>query len=391
MANAHKEWMAKISEIDEQFGNEARYPHTAMQVHIDNALENQNKVIQNSSIEMRDGIVDAISDISGSIEEGFEMLIENTNANFDELSNSVDELRDVNLDGFNKLSYGLKRVSSILDWGFSKISEQNRINNILLDDVIGLLNIPDVEKERKLYIEKGLNFFKKSKKNPIFFNDAKKFFIKALEYDDIDYFVNYNLGLIHLFSKNNFDLINAEKYFLSSALYSEADIMFENDKYSKHSSSFKTTINPEVIATYSFLYAARSAYMLNNYENSLKYILQASKISPDNIEVSFDLSKYYVLNEQIDNAKNTLSKIIDKDRFITLKILSDSDLINKKEIISLLNQKKVEAVNKAKHMHNELLELSSNNSNYKAILDNVNNIIKKNTFLDAKKAIDILN
>ena len=116
--------------------------------------------------------------IYGSLENGFKIFHDFQRKN---ASNSASTLTS------------LEKYSRVFNWDFAPIIEQKKIQHILLKDIAQLLNIPDFEKERKAYIEKGLIFLKKALDNEMFYEDAKRFFEKALEQEDIDYYVLYNL------------------------------------------------------------------------------------------------------------------------------------------------------------------------------------------------------
>lgn len=372
MTNVRKQWMAEISEVDELLGQEPRYPHALIQSHITKELDKQNEVVRSSSAELRESILNSTSDVCGTLENGFELMVE------------------TNSEGFDKLDNSLQVIDSTLSWGFSKLIELSRLIAVLLEEIIQLLNIPDIEKERKLNIERGLDFFKKSKIDPSFLNDSKKYFENALRLEENDYFVLYNLGLIHLYSNDHLDFSKAKKYFLKASKYSNADINFKSVEYTPDKSSFKNPINPKTIATYSFLYASRCENKLGDNENALTLAQKAYALSPNIAEVAYDTSKYLALNNKLENSKNVLSRAIDLDRFTTLKVLKDKDLIIHREIKSLLKSKKDNALNMGTELYSECQKIISSNSIYTNELNKVISLLSKKTFLDSMSAIDIL-
>lgn len=57
--------------------------------------------------------------------------------------------------GFAEIAGELDQLNSMLDWRLSVTIDQQRISNLLLENVALLLRIPDVQKERQYYIEQG--------------------------------------------------------------------------------------------------------------------------------------------------------------------------------------------------------------------------------------------
>lgn len=388
--NAHKEWMAEISEIDEFFGREPRYPHTLLQSHIQKELNKQNEVIRNSNSEIRESIINSTSDISGTLENGFNMMIEVNTQGFESVNENIGNLQNEVTQGFDNIVYELNKINSTLNWGFSKIIELNKQRNILLDDIVGLLNIPDIEKVRKLNIEKGINFLKKSIIDVTFLDDAKSYFEKALELEPNDYYVLYNLGIIHLFSVKFLDFEKAKNYFLKAGKYSNADIMFSRVKYSTHSSSFKNKINPKTIATYSFLYASRCYYNLNNQKEALNTVAKAHHLSPNIIEVAYDTAKYFICNNELNASITVLSDAIELDRFVTLKVLKDLDFMKRKEIPQFLKQLKNKKIKEGQAKYVQCERIIRNDSIEMKSFNKASNNLQKNTFLGAMSALDIL-
>ncbi len=413
--SVRKEWMVKLSKIDQSLGIEPRHPHTLLEHTIENEIEQQNQIIKNSNYELGNEIKKSIENVSGTIEHGFDLMIESNNKNTEEIIDSIDNLSE-NIDsGFDQISeqlYGLnssinrlskinkqglenvvrnlKSIESALTWNFSSIIELNRKRNNTLSQILQILNIPDIEKERKLKIEKGLEFYQKSYYNKEFFNYSKKYFEEALKMDELDYFVLHNLGLIHFFSKNHIDFEKAIHYFTKSAKFAVVDINTKPINYSNYSSSFTNNIDTLQIATYSYLYTARCYYLLGNYKEALVYVNEAYNLSPLNNEVAFDKAKISCINNQITQSVDVLDKLIDRDRFITLKILKDEDLITKKEIRKLLDTKKIQADKQVLDEYNTCINLVSKNSALLNELYKIKRVIDKDSFLDSKKALDSL-
>ena len=105
------------------------------------------QMLSESSSSIRNEINNSTAMVCDTIEAGFEIVSEHLK----EISYDIAEIR-----------YEMNAMASILHWGFTKTLEQQRISNLLLGNISILLKIPDFQKERHDYIEKGLKFLKNS-------------------------------------------------------------------------------------------------------------------------------------------------------------------------------------------------------------------------------------
>jgi tetratricopeptide (TPR) repeat protein len=391
MLSTYEQTLAELSQVDELLGIEPKHPNILQAFYLNKAIDNQNRIIKTSSTEIQNRIIKSTSNICGTLENGFGLMIDTNTKGFQTVNNNLENINDTLYDGFNEVTNSLSKIDSTLNWGFSKIIELNRQSNIYLKDIIELLNIPDEENVRKRKIEKGLEFLKKSIIDISVIADSKKYFDEALELEENDYFVLYNLGLIHLFSKKYLNFEKAKKYFLKSAKYSSLDISFNPIKYSTNPSSFIHNINPKIIATYSYLYASRCFYKLDSHQDALNYVLKSYKINPKNKEVIFDSAKYYACNNKIEDSIKLLKNLINIDRFTTLKILKDKDLIKRKEISRLLEELKTSTLIDGVNKYNQCKQIIKNDSVHLPLLKKANTLLQKETYLDNMAALDILN
>jgi hypothetical protein len=127
-SNTIKEWHAYISELDEFFGEEPRYPLTTIQQHISSEIRSQNDIIMHSSKYLSDNVTSEIANstsaICGTLENGFNSLI------------------NVNQQGFDTLSYDLQNIDETLNqirgaisWGFDRTIDQIKTSNLLLTNI----------------------------------------------------------------------------------------------------------------------------------------------------------------------------------------------------------------------------------------------------------------
>jgi len=386
----YKKWLAELSEVDELMGKKPKHPYNLLRYHINNELKKQNEIIESSSSKISNNISNATSVISGTLEDGFNMLIDTNTKGFKEINENLGNIQHGLNTGFDNIVTALDNINSTLEWNFSKIIELDFQRNILLNDIIQLLNIPDIEKERKLNIEKGLEFIKKTIIDNSFIDDAKKYFERALELEPNDYYVLYNLGIIHFYYKKHLNFEKAKKYFLKAGKYAFADISFKSTKYSTHQSSFKNNINPKTIAAFSFLYAARCNYYLHKYNDALISVKKAYELLPNNIDIIYDTAKLLLCNNQKQKAINFLSRAIEIDRYVTLKVLTDIDFMKHKEISFFFKDLRDNKIDEAKKKYELAIKIIRPDSRYKKDLEKISKYLQKNTYLSAMSALDTL-
>ena len=79
--------------------------------------------------------------------------------------------------------------------------EQQKLSNLLLQNIAELLRVPDSEKERQHSIELGIKFFVNASKDSDLFADALEELLKAESLMKQDYFVLHRLGFIYLYAE----------------------------------------------------------------------------------------------------------------------------------------------------------------------------------------------
>jgi hypothetical protein len=123
------------------------------------------------------------------------------------------------LGGLNVVNNSLHFINRNLDIQI----EQQKLSNLLLQNIVELLKVPDSEKERQHCIELGIKFFVSAKKDSDLYADALEELLKAESLMKQDYFVLHRIGCIYLYAQ---DYINPEKaldYFIRAAKYSSVD------------------------------------------------------------------------------------------------------------------------------------------------------------------------
>jgi hypothetical protein len=128
--------------------------------------------------------------------------------------------------GINILSTQMSDVNNTLDFINRNIDiqiEQQKLSNLLLQNITDLLRIPDIEKERQHSIELGIKFFVNAQKDEDLYADALEELLKAESMMKQDYFVLHRIGLIYLHVEKFIAPEKALDYFLRAAKYASVE------------------------------------------------------------------------------------------------------------------------------------------------------------------------
>ena len=101
--------------------------------------------------------------------------------------------------------------------------EQQKLSNLLLQNIAELLRVPDSEKERQHSIELGIKFFVNASKDPDLYTDALEELLKAEILMKQDYFVLHRIGCIYLYAEKYINPEKALDYFLRAAKYASVE------------------------------------------------------------------------------------------------------------------------------------------------------------------------
>ena len=136
------------------------------------------------------------------------------------------------LDIISDQLYETNQELNSVNKGIYILSEKQEYANKSLAEISKLLKVPDSEKERLHSINLAIRYLNKTNNDESFYNDALEEFEKALKFRKQDSFVLYNLGLIHLYSKNHNNVKKALEYFLDAAKYAdfERGLINQEDK-----------------------------------------------------------------------------------------------------------------------------------------------------------------
>ena len=201
----------------------------------------------------------------------------------------------------NKILNEIKSELQFLNRNSELLIDQQQATNLLLGNIVEQLKIPDNEKERQQYIERGFKFFANTKDDSSFYEDALENFLKAEKIFKQDFLVLYKIGLIYLFSEKHINPIKAKEYFENAAKYVKVEnsdnienvisVIFNHDK-EKHRL---------------FFYLLKKFEENNNCDLSIKEILERNSIS----------NWYIIKDENVPESVLSLleKKTIKKDEF----------------------------------------------------------------------------
>ncbi len=252
--------------------------------------------------------------------------------------------------GMNVLSNQMSDVNdtlSFLNRNMDVQIEQQKLSNLLLQNIAELLRVPDSEKERQHSIELGIKFFVNASKDADLYDDALEALLKAESLMKQDYFVLHRIACIYLYVEKYINPGKALEYFLRAAKYASvesdpnavrlANILTENFN------TANTTINSSeqqigLLAAESYEKAAFAAYVLGHFEDAVNYQAKALKFNSV-IQNRFLLSKYQVRKGDVKEAIKNLDKCINEMPIMAIATFKEIDLINEPEVIKLIAHK----------------------------------------------------
>jgi tetratricopeptide (TPR) repeat protein len=351
---------------------------------INEQTKQYNKIISNSTDRQVEVINNSIQTVCGTIEAGFEML-------------SYD-LKEISY-GINDISSEINKVSSILDWKLSTIIENLKLTNLLLGNIAILLRIPDIQKERQDYIEKGLKFFKNASFDDSLYENSLKYLLKAEEIEPEDFFTLHRIGLIYLYSSNHLSPGKAEKYFRDSAKFAVVELNSESiitknyvqgDPSQKLLNQLLSPENIRIQAAESYLFAGRCCFLQENFNECSILAEKAFELVPDFIDARYLNAQALVLNNKVQESISVLEEIVDRDIHFTLKIAKDPLLIEELEIQIFLKKTKESLHSKAIQLITKCKESKINHSVINIELTKVENLLENDTIIHNHKALSLL-
>ena len=223
--------------------------------------------------------------------------------------------------------------------------EQQKLSNLLLQNIAELLRVPDSEKERQHCIELGIKFFVNASKDADLYADALEELLKAESLMKQDYFVLHRIGCIYLYVEKYINPSKALEYFLRAAKYASVD-SDENALRLLNALTFDSVIEKEKLKlldqyvyndfdwnSFPILYNSKCNWYLDRKTNRLFIVYFDEELDGDSYDEEYGLrceEKDRVYFSDILNDENEEENLKDELR----KIQHEID-----EILSQFNEK----------------------------------------------------
>ena len=182
-----------------------KYSADTVGKYINQASKEQVKAINQLGQAIGKGM-NVFSDQITEVSEGIGALNQSLNMGIRMVSDKLSVISS-QLDNVNAKLYFINRNLDIQ-------IEQQKLSNLLLQNIGELLRVPDSEKERQHSIELGIKFFVNASKDADLYADALEELQKAESLMKQDYFVLHRIGCIYLYADNFINPEIALDYFL---------------------------------------------------------------------------------------------------------------------------------------------------------------------------------
>ena len=242
-------------------------------------------------------------------------------------------------DGIQALACKLDEANESLhriDQRLSLLVEEQRISNVLQENIAQLLRIPDSQKQRQHHLEMGLKFFNNARKDSDLYHDALKELLSAEALLPSDYFVLHRLGMLYLYASPVLDLTKAAEYLAKAGKYAavESDpeaIRLGNVLQKSIGTRFAAQAEPSakdisLVAADSYHQAASAQYALGNFSEAAKLIEKAVTLDPKADTHRLFKAKYLAAAGQPGQALEAL-KTLPTTTALVNAAMSDLDLL----------------------------------------------------------------
>ena len=334
------------------------------------------------------------------------------------LENGFDRV-DESLQEMGETLYSINSTLGSIDASLEIMITQFRISNLLQENIAELLRIPDSEKERQSYLENALKhisngLFSDALENLLYVEKIKT--IKGLKEDN--FIVLFHIGFLLLYRSELLDVDKAFQYFEKTCKYALAEtdehairlanILVGSPSEQRLSENIPTTSNMKKISAEYCYHTAFAAYLLGKFDKSIEYCKKTVQLDPNYFsKAGFLQAKSMLVNKETQLAITVLDPVLRKEPEYSIQASLDGDLCSKIEVKTLLLKLRDEYVKNAKEQLEKLeIDLKKVYNKYDSLMTNelktkfikpiknkiseINNLINKNTFLDASYAIQMI-
>lgn len=347
----------------------------AYQTEFRKASEAIHSSIDDAARQQAQAITEAAGLVAGTLEHGFADLT----VEMSEINSSITQL------------------GAMTDWRLSEIIDQQRISNLLLENVALLLRIPDVQKERQYHMEQGFKHYKNAVLDADLYEDALENLLEAEKREKTDYVVLHRIGMIYLYAQKFLDLAKAEEYLRRAAKYAVVDSdqsgqrvfnILAGDVRERLSEQYVVPDAIKMIAAESFFQASVSCYAQGKFGDAIELTGKAFSLAPALLEAGFMKAKVLAAEGDESKAVEVLRDVIQAERFYAVKTAAGGDLASKAKVRALLERLRDDAVLQAKDRIERCKAAMIPQSEASITILELERLLGRNSYLDALAALD---
>lgn len=367
----------QVGEYTSDITSSIKSQSLAYKEEIKRAYEGISSSIDDAARQQSHAVADAAAMIAGRLDDGF-----------DEVSRALWMLDE-----------SIDQIATMVDWRLSQLVDQQRVSNLLLENIARLLHVPDIQKERQYHIEQGFKHYQNAWLDEDLYLDALENLLEAEKREKTDFVVIHRIGMIYLYCTKSLDIEQAEHYFRRAAKYAMVEtntgaqtlmnVLAGNAslKAKKHGASVEL---PKVIASESLFQAAVACYIQGKYPDAIDLSTKSVSMAPFMLEARFIKVKSLVATGADSKAVRTIEKLIKKEPFYAIKTITSSDLITLKPVQELLKRLRDNAVHEASERLERCKSAMVQESVARPIIREIEESIARNTYLDALTALNNL-
>ena len=305
--------------------------------------------------------------------------------------------------GIKRLNLVIERTNDILVNGFDTINaklllmiEEQRLGNVLLDNIAQLLRIPDVQKERQYLLENGIKFLKNAVYDNDLFEHALDNLLKAKSIESTDYFTLHRIGQIYLFSPDHIDFKLAEKHFRQAykfAIVETRENAVQTKNYLDSNLDDRKDLKKQVgqipgilhQAVECLIYASIASYLQGNFAQAVLDMEQVDELTPNRGEIQFLLAKYLAAAGEKHQILVHIVNAIYENTSYAIKVATDCDLAHLPETRNALQKIRDSQHEQAKEWKDKYLPYMISDSEAKDLLYDGQRLLDTNDVIGAFK------
>ena len=165
-----------------------------MQEYMDKQAAQLNATLEMVSEEQADVMRESAGIICDVLTAGQEQLAQKLEPREDQEAKRVARA----MERVGEIKEDFEELFELFDWRMSMLLEEQRIENLLTENIAQLLRIPESQKERQYNVEQGLRFFNNARFDEDLYEDALYFLLKAAKLNRTDYFVLHRIGMFKI-------------------------------------------------------------------------------------------------------------------------------------------------------------------------------------------------